>query len=413
MYRYSFIFLVFLNLITFSSINAQACSAAPSVVPWAPGYKIYNHFDKKKPFSEFDSISIVTPSFEEVKEKDFEEFRYTTEGREKYTHVKFNALKVLKGKKVTNFYLRGGGTGFETVRRSVKTEKSKKLKKSIIRDPRYLTNLSVKDKENYYWSVVYDEALSIAKFRATSGFHETSDFFDLFDLTIPRIGEPTTAVTCGNHIEYTVFPEMTYIAFRKGDRVVYLEPISDDDDPLIATISSLLRDELPKKLNTTLSKFLNSKRVVIFEILDCPTKDEYLDHIESKIPSILKTKKFKKVRSYSNKEYYTFPYSKFDILYDTETWRRSHHPTSFTLADLSNYFASSSNIDLKCNSGDLYMGVEQSSDYNRVYPAFRYQSRKYAWRFLRIQNQDVISSDLMTNISISGASQIPISEFIR
>ena len=143
MYRYSFIFLVFLNLITFSSINAQACSVAPSVVPWAPGYKIYNHFDKKKPFSEFDSISIVTTSFEEVKEKDFEEFRYTTEGREKYTHVKFNALKVLKGKKVTNFYLRGGGTGFETVRRSVKTEKSKKLKKSIIRDPRYLSLIHI------------------------------------------------------------------------------------------------------------------------------------------------------------------------------------------------------------------------------------------------------------------------------
>jgi len=257
--------------------------------------------------------------------------------------------------------------------------------------------------------------LSIAKFRATSGYHKTSYFFDLFDLTIPRIGEPTAAATCGSHIEYTVFPDMTYIAFKKGDRTVYLEPISGDDDPLIGVISSLLKGENPKQLNTTLSKFLSHKRLVIFEILDCPSKNEYLDRVEQKIPSLKERKIYKNVRSYSNKEYYTFPYSKFDILYDTETWRRSHYPTSFTLANVSNYFDRIKNIDLKCSPGDMYLGVSKSKfrDYSRVYPAFRSQSNKYDWRFLRIKNQDAISSDLITNLSISGPSKISLSEIVR
>jgi len=415
MFRCNSILFFFLVLISIVPFNVHACSVAPPVVPWKPGYKIYSHFNQSKPFDEFDSITIVTPSFEEVAEIDFKGYTRGDRGREKFTHVNFNVLKVLKGKQTKNFYLRGGGTGFETVRPNSKTTK---LKKSIIRDPIYLTNLSDEDEENKYWSgyaTMYAKALSVAEYRATSSFHKRLGFFDLFDLTIPRIGEPTTGVTCGSHIEYTVFPEMTYIAFKKEDRVVYLEPILDEDDPLISIISSLLDNERPKQLNTTLPEFLKPKRIVIFEISDCPTQNEDLNNIETKLPTIGESSRFKNLRrTLNHKEYYTFPYSKFDILYDTETWRPSHQPIPFTLANLSNYFDQLSEVELKCKSGDLYMGVQKSKyEFLRVYPAFRSQSRKYDWRFLRIQNEEVISSDLLTNISISGPNQIPLSEIIR
>jgi len=149
MLRYRFVFLIFLSLIIFVQINAHACSVPPPVVPWQPGYNIYEHYNQKKPFNDYDSISIVTPSFEEVTEKDFEAFRYTKKGHEKFTHVKFNVVKILKGKNIKNFYLRGGGSGFETVTSNSKTIG---LKKSIIRDPIYLRNLDDEDKNNYYWS---------------------------------------------------------------------------------------------------------------------------------------------------------------------------------------------------------------------------------------------------------------------
>lgn len=410
-----YIFKLFL-VILFSCFPtfALACSVAPSVVPWAPGYKIYNHIDKEKPLSEFDSISVVKPLFEEVSKKDFEEFRYTQQGSEKYAHVKFKVLKTLKGKKAKSFYLRGGGSGFETVRSKPIL---RKLKKSIILNPHYLSKTH-SDDEIYAYAhkrKLYEEAFSIAQFRAGDNYHRTMQFLDLFDLTIPRIGEPTTSVTCGSHIEYTVFPNMTYIAFKKGDRIVYLEPIENEAATLVEMVSAIIRENSLSDFSKTLPQFLKNKHIVVFEISSCPTKKDYLDRAADKLPALKNTQRYKNVRRSSNKEYYTFPYSKFDILYNSQTWRPSHRPVGFSLAYIDSYFDSVGDVKLECRVGDMYLAFTNTKyyGYNPVYQAFRSQSEKFDWRFLRIENQSVISSDLKTNIEITGPEKIPLSEILR
>ena len=391
-------------------IAAFACSIAPRSYPWIPKYRIYSHLDKKNPLRKYDFIGLVTAKFVPLDEERFEYYygRNPKASSDQYATVKFNVSEVLKGSDEESFYFQKGrrSSGADEAGKRVKTLVYKDL---IIKNPDKLTDPSE--------IIAYEDAKRIAVLRSgadrwgPTNFHQRADFRDLFDLSEPRLKSPYRAGLCGNETEYTVFEGITYLAFKSGDGIVHLEPVNAEKDALV----DWTRDELAGKKNDVLEisfqdlfKSSSSNRYAVIEITDCPSQDRVLKNIKKKLPFISETRRFKSM-SYKSRHTPTLKYAKFDILVGNV----NHQDIS--LKALEKYMEFIGATNFQCRKGSQYFafGRPKRNDAIYAYSGFRAQSDFYNWRFMRIQDEDILLEDFRTNSQLTGSKRLHLSEIIK
>lgn len=394
----------------FFPVATSACSVAPTHYPWIPKYEIYFHLDKENPLGKYDFIGLVTAELIPLDEERFEYYygRNPKASLDQYATVKFNVSEVLKGPDEESFYFQKGH------RSSDVDETGKRIKGLVYKD------LIIKNSDKLTEPreiIAYEDAKRIAVLRSGAypwgpkNFHERADFRDLFDLSEPRLKSPYRGGMCGNETIYTVFEGITYLAFKSGDGIVHLEPVNAEKDALV----DWTRDEMAGKKNELLDmsfqdlfKSSSSNRYAVIEITDCPSQDRVLKNIEKKLPFISETPRFK---SMSYKPRYTpkFKYAKFDMLVGNVKHR------DISLKALEEYMKFIGAKNFQCRKGSQYFAFGRPKGYDAryAYSGFRTQSDFYNWRFMRIQNENIILEDFQTKLQLTNSKKLHLSEIIK
>lgn len=389
---------------------ASACSIPPTNYPWIPKYEIYSHMDKDNPLGKYDFIGIVTAKLTPVEEDSFEDYfgNNSNVSRDDYSNVKFTVSETLKGSKEEYFFY--GRSQKEFSYKDINREPKIIFHKSIIKNPYKLSDP---------WELVkYNEAKEIAKSRAGEllwteprDFHKNADFRDLLDLSNPHLQRPYRNGLCGDEVEFTIFEDITYLAFKSGDQILHLEPINAEEDTLVDWV----RDELGGRKSNYLKisfqdlfQSSSSNRYAVLEITECPSHDSILNDVKKKLPFIRDTLKFKSMsRKYSYDP--KLKYAKYDVLVGNV----KHEDVSLRALEV--YMKHIKNNLFECRQGAQYFAFGRPKDYDEryAYSGFRSQSDFYNWRFMRVENEHILLDDFRTNLSMIDPKKLHLSEIIR
>ena len=383
--------------------SASACSVPPTKYPWIPKYEIYSHFEKQSRFEKFDFVGIVTADLEPV-EKDQFEYYYGQNSKasiEEYAHIKFEVSDTVKGHKKKYFYHTRRIRDYSMDAGSKK--KNYKIEKTIIRNPKsFKSPIDV---------VKYERAKRKALMRSRSLVHFTADFKDILDMSYPQLKREYQNGMCGNEVEPTIFLDMSYLAFVSDSKIVYLEPINLEQDPFVEWVKDYFRDNKNQYLSMSFPELFRSShdsRYGIFEITECPTKDEVLEKLQTRLPFLKGTKSYEfltRKHSYAA----ALKYAKFDMLIGNVTQRE------ISMQALEDYMFYIGVKDFQCDVGSQYFAFarDKNWDHDFAYAGYRSQPDKYNWRFMRIENEHILMDDFITNLDVNGPKKLHLSELVK
>lgn len=377
---------------------AHACIEAPIYYPWIPRYDMYSKKFTEERFADYDFIGLVTAEFEDVGNNPQAKIA-------EYAHIRFDLVESLRGRSAQKFYLIDPSYLY-LLKEYPETRKSKPAKKAIVRNPKALT-----DPQEI---LKYEHTVSVAKLRAGSilgysedfDFHSNAQFKDLMDISRPQQKRKYQGGLCGNEVEQTVVEGLTYLVFKKGQEITFLEPINPQKDSLVDWVKSKLADQENDYLKTTFKDFFKPRNGYgIIEITACPSDEEVLENLETKLPFLSGGKTLERLRNTRHMKR-NFRHAQMHVLLGTL------NNADVTTADIENYFRFAVKNDLQCKVGDLYftIGRDENWDENSVYKGFRSQDARYNWRFMRIEDQQIVISDLVSNLVFSGPDRIHLSE---
>jgi len=406
------IFLTFLASILMGCFPtaAFACISAPTHYPWIPKYKIYSHLNKTNPLGEYDFIGLVTVELTPVEKERFNYYYGNNRNAklEDYANVKFKVLETLKGSKEESFFQGRNRKIFSSTEQN--GEAKVIFEKSIIKDPNKLSDpieivehkqaeeIAVRRTGKWAWS-------------PKSDFHKKADFRDLFDLSKPQLKEGNRAGGCGNSVWSTIFEGITYLAFKSDDEIIHLEPINPESDSLVDWVRDELSGTQNNYLMMSFQELFNStssNRYAVIEITDCPSKKESLRNLGEKLPFITETETFKYM-SRESSYISELEYAQFEVLIGNVK------PRDVSLTALEAYMRHIGSKNFQCYKGRQYFafGRPKNNDTYNVYSGSRSQSDLYNWRFMRIENENILLEDFQTNLKLTGSKKLHLSKIIK